>query len=135
AFVDAFVPQAESAGATPETARHLARRYGRRAPAVVALAAADPSLLRPIVPGLPDPEAEILFAARVEDARSASDVLIRRTHLFWQAPGHAVSALPRVCDLLGRELAWTPQAQERSREDYVREVERSAGAVAPLLGG
>ncbi|HXM78855.1 MAG TPA: glycerol-3-phosphate dehydrogenase/oxidase [Thermoanaerobaculia bacterium] len=133
AFTDGFVRQAQANGATLETARHLAGRYGRRAPAVVALAAAEPSLWMPIVSGLPDPEAEILFAARGEDARSASDVLIRRTHLFWQSPGQAISALPRVYELLGKELGWTPQARERSREEYVREVERSAGAVAPLL--
>ena len=59
--------------------------------------------------------------------------MIRRTHLFWQSPGQAISALPRVCELLGKELAWTLQAKERSREEYVWEVQRSAGAVAPLL--
>jgi len=132
-FTERFLDEALRVGVTPATARHLAHRYGRRARAVVALAAAEPSLWMPIVPGLPDPEAEILFAARVEDARAASDVLIRRTHLFWQTPGQAVSALPRVCELLGKELAWTPQAKERSREEYMREVERSASAVAPLL--
>ncbi|HSS45128.1 MAG TPA: glycerol-3-phosphate dehydrogenase/oxidase, partial [Thermoanaerobaculia bacterium] len=66
-----------------EAAGHLACRYGSRASEVVALTAGDRALGRPIVEGLPDIDAEIVFAARFEDARSLSDALIRRTHLFW----------------------------------------------------
>ena len=100
--------RAESIGAPPALVRHLAARYGVRAEGVVAILEADPSSSKPLVEGLPDCEAEVLFAARHEDARRASDVLIRRTHLFWQAHGQGASAVSRVHAILDRELGWTP---------------------------
>ena len=133
-FSARFIAEAQAAAVPVEPATlvsHLAARYGSRARAVLALAAADPSRRRPLVPELPDCEAEVLFAVREEDARSACDVLIRRTHLFWQSPGQAVGALPRVQEILGRELAWTPDLEERSRDEYLAQVEASRRAFSP----
>lgn len=113
--------------------RHLEARYGRRAPAVRELAAEDPAGLRPIVPGLPDVEGEVRFAVREEDARSATDVLVRRTHLYWQAPGQAESALDRVQEILGAELRWTPEAEALSRKAYRDLVEVSRRATGGSL--
>lgn len=80
AFVEGFVRDASRS--VPEGAsRHLARRYGTRAAGVLAILSGG-GLSGPLVRGLPDLEAEVVFAARSEDARSASDVLIRRTHLL-----------------------------------------------------
>ena len=45
------------------------------------LAAERPELARPIVPGQPDLLAEAVVAARLEQARSVADVLLRRTRL------------------------------------------------------
>ncbi len=126
-FVRVLGAKAESLcpGLDERTARHLARRYGTKATEVVELAAADPDLGRPLCPGLPDIEAEVVFAARQEDARSLCDVLIRRTHLFWQAPRQGESCLERASRLLARELGWD---EVRRREDiagYERELARS----------
>lgn len=113
------------AGLETETGRHLAWRYGSRAAEVVALAVKGRALGRPIVAGLPDIDAEIVFAARSEDARSISDVFIRRTHLFWQAPGQGEEAIERAADLLARELSWTARQRQAAVEEYEREVSRS----------
>jgi len=88
----------------------LAGRYGHAADAVLALAAEDPVLARPIVEGQPDLLAEVPFAARREQARTVLDVLWRRTRLGILA-GPAVCArespVPRqVAEALGRELGW-----------------------------
>ncbi len=45
------------------------------------LAGERPELARPIVPGQPDLLAEAVIAARLEQARSVADVLLRRTRL------------------------------------------------------
>ncbi|MCA1580336.1 MAG: glycerol-3-phosphate dehydrogenase/oxidase [Acidobacteria bacterium] len=127
AFVERFAGHAASI--PEESARHLARRYGTRAEGVLALAS-EGGLGRALVSGLPDIEAEVVFAARCEDARTASDVLIRRTHLFWQAADQGVAALPRVQELLGKELDWSEEAASRSRDEYLREVEKSRLAFA-----
>jgi glycerol-3-phosphate dehydrogenase len=126
-----FVLEARGTGMSGELAGHLAGRYGRRAAEALAIAAADPARLAPICDGLPDAEAEVVLAARLEDARSVSDVLIRRTHLFWEAPGQAAAAAGRVARILGREIGWSAEQEARSREDYLAEVAASRRAFTP----
>ena len=104
------------------TADHLARRYGSRATQVLELVAGESALAGPLCPGLPDIEAEVVFASRHEDARSLSDALIRRTHLFWQAPKQGEEALERAAALMGRELDWSDPARETEIAGYRREV-------------
>ena len=59
----------------------LAFRYGHAARAVLDLCEERPELAEPIVPGHPDLMAEVVIAARREQARSVADVLLRRTRL------------------------------------------------------
>jgi glycerol-3-phosphate dehydrogenase len=59
----------------------LVRRYGSEATDVAALAAADPSLLEPVVPGVPVLGVELLWGLQAEGALSAEDLLERRTRL------------------------------------------------------
>lgn len=108
-----------------EAATHLGGRYGRRAADVLALAAESADLTRPLVEGLPDIQAEIVFAARHEDARSLSDALVRRTHLFWQAPRQGLECAERAAALMARELGWDAAAITRQLDAYAAEVDRS----------
>ena len=116
-------------GIDPESARHLAARYGARATAVAELVREQRTLRERLVPGLPDIAAEIAFAARHEDARSVSDALVRRTHLSWQAARQGVGALPRVAAVLSRELGWSPERETASSQEYLGEIERSRRAI------
>ncbi|MER6070142.1 glycerol-3-phosphate dehydrogenase/oxidase [Streptomyces sp. NPDC001817] len=61
--------------------RRLVRRYGTEAEAVQALAAADPALAEPVLPGHPVTRAELLWAVRHEGALDESDLLDRRTRI------------------------------------------------------
>jgi glycerol-3-phosphate dehydrogenase len=115
----------ENPGLSEETAAHLARRYGSRARSVIGLTVEDRALGRPLCPGLPDIEAEVLFAARQEDARSLGDVFIRRMHLFWQAPDQGEGAMERAGDLLAVELGWSREERQASLDQYTQEVARS----------
>ena len=67
------------------TRNHLLHLYGSLAPAVLAPAADDPSLLEPLVPGRPDLMAQAVYARACEWARTDDDVLRRRT-TGWLAP-------------------------------------------------
>ncbi|MEO8431420.1 MAG: glycerol-3-phosphate dehydrogenase/oxidase [Acidobacteriota bacterium] len=124
-FVSDFVRRAAGWGIPADSAGHLARRYGSRAEGFEGLLRMDSALARRIVPGLPDIEGEALFGARFEDARSVSDVLIRRTHLFWQAPRQGTEAAVRVAEILRGELGWSAARADSSRADYLSEVARS----------
>lgn len=113
----------------PDAPVHLLGRYGCRAEDVLALTAEDPGLGRPLAPGLPDIEAEVVFAARQEDARSLADVFIRRTHLFWQAAGQGMESAERAAALLARELSWSKAEERTSLDAYAREVSLSRACL------
>ena len=90
-------------------AAQLAFRYGHAARDVLDLCVQRPELAEPIVPGHPDLMAEVVIAARREQARSVADVLLRRTRLGLVAAlelrdGERVEA---VASALGRELDWS----------------------------
>jgi glycerol-3-phosphate dehydrogenase len=99
----------------------LAFRYGHAARHVLALAAQRPELARPIVPGQPDLLAEAAIAARLEQARSVADVLLRRTRLGLLAAPELRSAvaIAPVAEALGDELGWSGRRVRTEAEAWV----------------
>jgi glycerol-3-phosphate dehydrogenase len=91
-----------------ETRKLLAFRYGHAARNVLRVAAERPELARPIVPEMPDLLAEAVIAARLEQARSVGDVLLRRTRLGLVAATALRSAdqVRAVAEAMGGELDW-----------------------------
>jgi glycerol-3-phosphate dehydrogenase len=103
---------AASQAAVPAEIRLLlGERYGTRAAQVIALAADNADLLRPVVDGGSTIRAEVIFAVRYEMARSVSDFLIRRTAMNWRAPLEVAASTPTVARLMARELSWTPERE------------------------
>ncbi|MFZ2114743.1 MAG: glycerol-3-phosphate dehydrogenase/oxidase [Solirubrobacteraceae bacterium] len=107
----------------------LAARYGFGAHEVLALIADMPELARPIVAGLPDVMAEVVIAARREQARSVGDVLLRRTRLGLLAArelladaSEAESSVRRVAALLAGELDWNAQRAAGEVERFLEEA-------------
>jgi len=88
----------------------LAARYGHAAHQVLALAAERGELAQPVVEGMPDLLAEAALAARQEQARGVSDVLLRRTRLGLLAARELAAdgegPVARVADVLAGELGW-----------------------------
>jgi glycerol-3-phosphate dehydrogenase len=103
----------------------LAFRYGHAARAVLDLCEERPELAEPIVPGHPDLLAEVVIAARLEQARSVADVLLRRTRLgLVAAPGlREPDATLAVAELLGEELGWSGSRVSAEREEWGRVAE------------
>ncbi|MFF8905550.1 glycerol-3-phosphate dehydrogenase/oxidase [Streptomyces olivaceoviridis] len=87
--------------------RRLVRRYGTEAVAVHALAAQDPALAEPVLPGHPVTRAELLWAVRHEGALDESDLLDRRTRIG-VVPQDRVQALPTARHILGRAAPVRP---------------------------
>jgi glycerol-3-phosphate dehydrogenase len=119
-------PDELSASDLPDGFRDLlAFRYGHAARNVLQLAAERPELAAPIVPGQPDLLAEAAIAARLEQARSVADMLLRRTRLGLLAAPQlrtAESVLP-VADAMGKELGWDEARARKAAEDWVGEAE------------
>jgi glycerol-3-phosphate dehydrogenase len=100
----------ETSVALPEgAADQLAFRYGHASRVVLDLCEERPELAEPIAPGHPDLRAEVVIAARREQARSVADVLLRRTRLGLLAAKELrdPDATLAVARLLGEELGWS----------------------------
>jgi glycerol-3-phosphate dehydrogenase len=106
----------------------LAFRYGYAARNVLAIAGERPEMAAPIVEGRPDLLAEAVIAARLEQARSVGDVLLRRTRLGLLAAPQlrdAKSVMP-VAEAMGDELGWDKRRVKREAEAWV-EAARAEG--------
>jgi glycerol-3-phosphate dehydrogenase len=103
----------------------LAFRYGHAARNVLKLAGERPELAWPMVSGQPDLLAEAVIAARLEQARSVADVLLRRTRLGLLAAPQlrdAESVRP-VAEALGGELGWSADRVLEEAEAWVAVAE------------
>jgi glycerol-3-phosphate dehydrogenase len=112
---------------------HLAARYGLFAESVLKICAADPGLTRPIVEGMPDLLAEVVVAARHEQARTVADVLLRRTRLGLLAGRRLLEdrdAVGRVAKVMASELGWGRRETRRAADAWPQTV-----AVERLVSG
>jgi glycerol-3-phosphate dehydrogenase len=117
-------------GVGEESISQLAFRYGHAARAVLDLAWKDARLAAPIVPGRPDLLAEAAVAARLEQARSVADVLLRRTRLgLLAAPQlRTADSVRPVADALGAELGWSRRRIKREAEAWASSASTNLGA-------
>jgi glycerol-3-phosphate dehydrogenase len=111
-------------GVSDESIRQLAFRYGHAARSVLGLAATDPGLARPILPGMPDLMAEVVFAVEKEQARSVADVLLRRSRIGLTSASSLASAesVREVSGLIGKSLGWTRSETHAAAEAWVDTV-------------
>ena len=117
-----------------ETRRVLAFRYGHAARNVLRVAAERPELARPIVPEMPDLLAEAAIAARLEQARSVADVLLRRTRLgLVAAPSlRTADAVRPVAEAIGAEVGWDESRVGDEAERWLADA--AAEGIDPAAG-
>ena len=126
-------PEGVDTSTLPEGfAGQLAFRYGHAARDVLALVGERPNLGRPIVPGRPDLLAEAVIAARVEQARSVGDVLLRRTRLAVLSAAELRGADPvlPVAEALGDELGWDAARVRAAADAWPEELAAEGADVA-----
>jgi len=101
----------ESFALDADVASYLNRAYGGFASEVAALA--NDGHAGRLVDGHPYLEAEVVYVARHEYARSTGDVLWRRMRLGMLDEAAAARALERVSELLAGELGWDEERRAR----------------------
>ncbi len=125
ADLDVLVSSAVARGIGESTAQHLVASYGTESAAVLNLVDRQRGLGKPILEGRPEIRAEVVHAVQREMAMRLADVLIRRTHLFHQTRGQAVTATSVVADLMAPLLGWDAARRAEEIELYLKEVEAS----------
>jgi glycerol-3-phosphate dehydrogenase len=119
-------------GVPEESYAALAGRYGHAAHDVLAIAAARGELAQPIVEDLPDLLAEVVQAARREQARNVGDVLLRRTRLGLLSARELVrdsAVTARVAAAMASELGWDERRTAREVQRFAEEATAEGIAV------
>jgi glycerol-3-phosphate dehydrogenase len=124
-------------GVDDESRALLAHRYGYFANEVLALAEGAPELRDRIVPDLPDLMAEVVVAARFEQAQSLGDVFLRRTRLgLLAAPAVSNGDVPRrVARLLASELGWDDARAESELSGWQQEAAAEGIVLSGVAAG
>jgi glycerol-3-phosphate dehydrogenase len=107
----------EHAGDQPD------RVYGSDLALIQALAKEDPRLAQLLHKRLPYTAAEVVWAARVEMARSVEDVLARRTRALFLDARAAIESAPETARLLAHELGRDEAWQEKQVAQFTKLAE------------
>lgn len=95
--------------ATKARVQDSLQQYGSDAPAIVRLSEDDEQLARRLHPALPQIGAEVIWAVRMEMARTVEDVLARRFRVLFLDAQAAVEMAPGVAEIMARELRAGPE--------------------------
>jgi glycerol-3-phosphate dehydrogenase len=106
-------------------ARHLVDTYGMRAWELAKMCAADPSLTEPIVPGRIEIMAQVDFGVKEELAASVSDVMTRRTQIFFRDFEQGLGSVEKVATRMAHLIGWSEEEKQKSVDEYKVDVARS----------
>ncbi|KAK2141192.1 hypothetical protein LSH36_1143g00045 [Paralvinella palmiformis] len=125
-----FIRLIQDFGLDSEVAQHLSNTYGDRAYKVAKLAQLTgkrwPVVGRKLHEDYPYLEAEVLYAIR-EYACTAVDIIARRTRLAFLNVHAAEESIPRIIELMGRELNWSKERQQAELEHCTRFLQLEMG--------
>ncbi|MEM7436208.1 MAG: glycerol-3-phosphate dehydrogenase [Myxococcota bacterium] len=108
-----------SDGSLPlDVCSYLARTYGVRALEVAERCASDPAQRRPVIEGRPEIVAQIDWAVTEEFAASVSDVLVRRTQVFYRDRDQGLGAVDEVAARMGAIIGWSEDERRDRVEEY-----------------
>jgi glycerol-3-phosphate dehydrogenase len=105
----------ETYGVDHEVSSYLNRAYGDQAEHVAKLA--HDGYGARLAEGHAYLEAEVIYAAQAEAARSSTDILARRTRLAFLDNNGAKKAIPRVSALLAKQLGWSSEHAAKDVEE------------------
>ncbi|XP_055069203.2 glycerol-3-phosphate dehydrogenase, mitochondrial isoform X1 [Misgurnus anguillicaudatus] len=114
-----YIRLVQDYGLENEVAQHLAATYGGRAFEVAKMAKVTgkrwPIVGKRLVSEFPYIESEVQYAIK-EYACTAIDVIARRTRLGFLNVQAADEALPRIVEIMGKELQWSEQKKKEELE-------------------
>lgn len=108
-----------------ETARHLSNNYGMKAMEIARSARHDDTLAAKLIPDRPEIMAQVDWAVQQELAATVTDVMERRTQLFYRAWDQGIEAAQAVAARMQLLLKWSDEQREQHLADYATIVARS----------
>ena len=124
AVVQQFLDGAKS-DVSRETASLLVNSYGMCAFDILKIMEEREDLAQQLVPDRPEVLAQVYYAVKNELAISVSDVLLRRTQMFYRDFNQGLDCLDKVADLMAELHGWSEKVRQKEIEAYRAEVARS----------
>ena len=118
ALVNSADRLASDLGISSEEVLRLLNRYGSDIFEFASLIKENPELRKPISHGAQYLGIEIYFAASHEGAMSVSDVLLRRTRIFFESGDYGLSSTARVAEIISPLLGWSAEQAQASIREY-----------------
>jgi glycerol-3-phosphate dehydrogenase len=112
-----------------ELEKHLYRRFGSDAAAVLTLIEDDPALAGTPIAGQPYVGAEFVYCARDEMAISLADLLTRRTRAHLHDARTTLRAAPAVAALVAPVLGWSDEQRAHQISNYQALVQKELSAA------
>ncbi len=104
------------------SAMALARIYGVRALDIARLIKEEPELGQPLVEGRHEVMAQVVWGVTEEMAAEVTDVMTRRTQLFYRDFDQGLGAIDLIADRMAALLGWDEARKAASIERYRQEV-------------
>ena len=110
-----------------ESAELLANTYGMCGLNVAQMVANNSELAQVLVEGRPEILAQVDYAVKHELAVTVSDIMIRRTQLFFRDFDQGLGCASVVAAQMAKLLGWDSERVSVELEQYREEVQRSRG--------
>jgi glycerol-3-phosphate dehydrogenase len=111
-----------------ETVRHLVSYYGSRAERVMQLVEADPLSGKAISPESRDLYAQVSYSVLDEDARTLSDIVLRRMHLGMTA-SRGLQQVEKLAEIAGAELKWNDDEKHHQIEEFKQTLRKETACL------
>lgn len=105
-----------------ECASLLVAEYGSSALEMAVLVAENPVLGERLVPDRAEVLGMVDWAVKTEFAMRLSDIMVRRTQLFFKDQDQGLGALDRIAERMRELLDWTPETVAEEKDAYRQEV-------------
>ena len=116
------------------TASLLLKTYGMNAFDVIDLVSIDASLGEYLCNGRHEILAQVVYGVQKELAVSLTDMMVRRTQLFFKDHNQGLDAIPIMAEKMANLLDWSDEVKNQEIEKYQLEVQRSRAWQTPSNG-
>ncbi|HYA85562.1 MAG TPA: glycerol-3-phosphate dehydrogenase/oxidase [Nitrospirota bacterium] len=107
---------------------HLIGLYGARTNRVLDLMKMNTALRETISPLSPDIYAQVIYSVREEDAKTLSDIILRRMHIGITA-ARGIQEAEKIAELAGKELRWNQDDQHYRIAEFTKTLAKETACL------
>lgn len=111
-----------------ELVRHLISLYGSRTERVLELMKTNTALRETISRESPDIYAQVTYSVREEEAKTLSDIVLRRMHIGMTA-SRGVNEAAKIAEIAGKELGWNEDEKRHHVAEFIKTLAKETACL------